>query len=214
MYTILPSSRARWRTGHWAESGLDFTVPAPVQAGRARRRSAAASAPVKFGMRPAAPGNRATLAARIAVHTSCRSAAFAASSSAGPPASRSCLGAERGMPPILSAGRLVQPEADLKRDLEAAAAIFLDPAARVGHLEPVEVVQGLRGPGDGSPDRIIDALGGGADDLADGVDVVCHVACIPRKTGSVTCSRPAAPALIPPARRAPPKAGFRSGCVR
>jgi hypothetical protein len=34
-------------------------------------------------------------------------------------------------------------------------------------IEPVEVVQGLRGAGDGSPDRIVDALRGGADDLAD-----------------------------------------------
>jgi hypothetical protein len=89
MYTVLPSSSARWRTGHWAESGLALTVPAACQADSACRRSAAASAPVKFGMRPAAPGNRATFAARIADHTSCRMAAFAASRSAGPPASRS-----------------------------------------------------------------------------------------------------------------------------
>jgi hypothetical protein len=52
---------------------------------RARSRSAAAPAPVKFGMRPAAPGTRATRSACIADHTSCRRAAF----SAGPPASRS-----------------------------------------------------------------------------------------------------------------------------
>ncbi len=98
MYTVLPSSSARCRTGHWAESGLDFMALAACQAGWERSRSAAASAPVKFGMRPAAPGNRATFAARIAVHTSCRRAAFAASRSAGPPASRSCRGAERAMP--------------------------------------------------------------------------------------------------------------------
>ena len=89
MYTVLPSSSARWRTGHCAESGLAFKVLAACQAGMARSRSAAASAPVKFGMRPAAPGNRATLATRIADHTSCRKAALAASTSAGPPASRS-----------------------------------------------------------------------------------------------------------------------------
>src|SRR5262249_36770272 len=177
------------RTGRGAESGLAFTVPAACQAGRLRRRSAAASAPVKFGMRPAAPGNRATFAARIAVHTSCRRAAFAASRSAGPPASRSCRGAERAMPTILphrlaasqagtvrraqSGGTLVQPEADLQRDLEPADAV-LDPPAHVGDLEPVEVVQGLRGAGDRAPDRVVDALRGRADDLADGVDVVCH----------------------------------------
>jgi len=45
------------------------------------------------------------------------------------------------MPFPQSAGPLVQPEADLQRDLEAEAAVVLDPAARVGDLEPVEVVQ-------------------------------------------------------------------------
>src|SRR5207244_9252030 len=73
-----------------------------------------------------------------------------------------------------SGGRLVQAEADLQRDLESAAAVVLDPAAHVGDLEPVEVVQGLRGAGDRAPDRVVNALGGGADDLADGVDVVSH----------------------------------------
>src|SRR5260370_6144258 len=179
MYTVLPSSSARWRTGHWAESGLAFTVPAACQAGRPRRRSAAASAPVKFGMRPAAPGNLATFAARIADQTSCRSAAFAASRSAGPPASRSWRGAGRGiplscLPAAASDGRFVQPETDLQRDLEEAAAVVLDPAAHVGDLEPVEVVQGLGGARDRAPDRVVDALRGGADDLADGVDAVCH----------------------------------------
>ena len=66
-----------------------------------------------------------------------------------------------------SGGPLVQPEADLQRDLEPAAAVVLDPAARVGDLEPVEVVQGLRGAADRAPDGVVDALGGGADDLAD-----------------------------------------------
>lgn len=87
MYTVLPSSSARWRTGSCAESGLAFTVRAARHPGRPRRRSAAASAPVKFGMRPAAPGNLATFAARIADHTSSRRSALAASTSAGPPAS-------------------------------------------------------------------------------------------------------------------------------
>jgi hypothetical protein len=89
MYTVLPSSSARWRTGSCAESGLALTVLAACHTAVARSRSAAASAPAKLGMRPAAPGNRATLAAVISDHTSCRRAAFAASTSAGPPASRS-----------------------------------------------------------------------------------------------------------------------------
>ena len=96
MYTVLPSSSARCRTGSCAESGLAFTVCAACHGGKARSRSAAASAPVKLGMRPNAPGNLATFAARIADQTSSRSSAFAASTSAGPPASRSCRGAERG----------------------------------------------------------------------------------------------------------------------
>ena len=58
-------------------------------AGTARRRSAAASAPTKLGMRPSAPGNRATLALRSASQTSSRSCAFAVSNVASPPASAS-----------------------------------------------------------------------------------------------------------------------------
>src|SRR5215469_12957022 len=99
MYTVLPSSSARCRTGSCAESGLAFRVLAACHTPVARSRSAAASAPVKFGMRPAAPGNRATRAALISDHTSCRRAALAASTSAGPPASRSWRGTERAIPP-------------------------------------------------------------------------------------------------------------------
>jgi hypothetical protein len=89
MNTVLPSSSARWRTGSCAESGFALSVRERCHIAVARSRSAAASAPVKFGMRPAAPGNRATFAARIAVHTCSRRAAFAASTPGGPPASRS-----------------------------------------------------------------------------------------------------------------------------
>jgi hypothetical protein len=99
MYTVLPSSRARCRTGSCGESGLAFTVAASCHAGSDRSSSAAFSAPVKFGIRPAAPGNRATFAALRADQVSSRSAALAARTSAGPPASRSCRGADRGMTP-------------------------------------------------------------------------------------------------------------------
>src|ERR1700759_2351855 len=83
------------------------------------------------------------------------------------------------MPPIVPgpsgpAGGLVQAEADLQGDLEKEAAVVLDPPARVGDLEPVQVVQGPGGARDGAPDRVVDALRGRADDLADRVDVVCH----------------------------------------
>ena len=89
MYTVLPSCRARCRTGSCAESGLAFTARARCHSGRSRSRAAAASAPVKFGIRPAAPGKRATRAAVSAAHTSWRRAALAASTSVAPPASRS-----------------------------------------------------------------------------------------------------------------------------
>jgi len=62
---------------------------------------------------------------------------------------------------------LVEPETDLDGDLEVAMPIVIDPAPQIGDLEPVQVVQGLRGAADGAPNSIIDALGGGTDDLAD-----------------------------------------------
>src|SRR5580704_8135604 len=72
-----------------------------------------------------------------------------------------------------SGGLVVEAEADLYGDLEVAAAV-LDAAAHPGDLEPVQVVQGPRGPVHRTLDRVIDALGGGADDFADRVDVLCH----------------------------------------
>ena len=62
---------------------------------------------------------------------------------------------------------LVQPEADLQRHLEVAALIVFDPAADAADLEPVQVVEGLRGASDRDLDRVVNALGRGADDLAD-----------------------------------------------
>ena len=67
MNTVLPSSSARWRTGICGESGFDFSVVARCHASVARSRSAAASAPTKFGMRPSGFGNRRTPGAPIAV---------------------------------------------------------------------------------------------------------------------------------------------------
>jgi len=59
MYSVLPSRRARRRTGSCGASGLDFTTSAACHSGSSASRCAAASAPLKFGMRPRAPGNRA-----------------------------------------------------------------------------------------------------------------------------------------------------------
>jgi hypothetical protein len=89
MNNVLPSSSARWRTGHCGESGFALTVRARCHAGTLRRRSAAASAPTKFGIRPSTPGNRATLAVRSAVQTCSRSRALPVSNAASPPASAS-----------------------------------------------------------------------------------------------------------------------------
>jgi hypothetical protein len=71
-----------------------------------------------------------------------------------------------GSEPTPLGRRLIKPETDLQGDLEVALPV-LDAAARIGYLEPVEVVQGLRGASDGPPDGVVDAFGGGADDLAD-----------------------------------------------
>ena len=89
MNTSFPSSNARWRTGHCGESGFAFRVRAAAHSGVRRNRSAAASAPVKLGMRPRAPGNRAAPSAASRSHTSSRRPALAASTSGLPPASRS-----------------------------------------------------------------------------------------------------------------------------
>ena len=87
MYTTLPSWSARCRTGSCAESGFAFRAcrPPAIPAVSRSRFGGTASAPVKFGIRPAAPGNRATFAALMADQVSCRKAAFAARISAGPP---------------------------------------------------------------------------------------------------------------------------------
>src|SRR5262245_53703034 len=57
---ILPSCRAFCRIGRWGESGLILTAFALRQHGLPARTLAQASAPVKLGIRPSAPGNRAT----------------------------------------------------------------------------------------------------------------------------------------------------------
>ena len=50
----------------------------------------------------------------------------------------------------------------------------LDVPARFKHLEPADIVDRARRPGDSSLDRVLDAGGRGADELDDLVDVVCH----------------------------------------
>src|SRR5579859_7136003 len=78
-----------------------------------------------------------------------------------------------------SGRRLVEPEADLQGDLEVAAPVVLDAASHPGHLEPVQVMQGLGRATDRPVDRVVNALGRGADDLGDRVDVVRHGKSLP-----------------------------------
>jgi hypothetical protein len=76
MYTRFLSASALARTGSWGASGLALMTRAPRHSGVDASRSAARSAPTKFGMRPSTPGNRAAPAARNAAHTRSRSSCF------------------------------------------------------------------------------------------------------------------------------------------
>src|SRR5580704_2728067 len=112
-----------------------------------------------------------------------------------------------GGPRCGSGGPVVEPEADLHGDLEVTAPVVLDAAPHPGDLEPVQVVQGPRGAADGALDRVVDALGGGADNLTDRIHVVCHrwsFPAKPRGTGQVrppgTASRVVLPTAYPELR--------------
>src|SRR3546814_5991758 len=67
----------------------------------------------------------------------------------------------------------------LHADLEMANGIVDDVAADLGHLEPLEVPQRLRGGADGVADRVVERVGRGAVDLGDGIDVARHGAVPP-----------------------------------
>src|SRR6516164_6133753 len=95
-----------------------------------------------------------------------------------------------GGPRCRSGGPLVEPEADLHGDLEVTAPVVPDAAPHPGDLEPVQVVQGLRGAAYGALDRVVDALGGGADNLADRIYVVCHRWSFPAKPRGTSQVRP------------------------
>src|SRR3546814_17100944 len=63
------------------------------------------------------------------------------------------------------AASLLVAEAELHADLEMANGIVDDVAADLGHLEPLEVPQRLRGGADGVADRVVERVGRGAVDL-------------------------------------------------
>src|SRR3712207_4537890 len=70
---------------------------------------------------------------------------------------------------------VLETEADLQPDLEVLDATVLGLTSHLRDLEPVDVPQRLRGALDPVPDRLVDAVGRGADDLGDPVGAVRHV---------------------------------------
>src|SRR6185503_1649941 len=76
MNTRLPCWRASTRTGSCGASGLHLTTRAACHAGDSASRRAAASAPTKFGIRPTAPGKRATRRLVSSAQTRSRVACF------------------------------------------------------------------------------------------------------------------------------------------
>src|SRR5690349_9363125 len=63
-------------------------------------------------------------------------------------------------------------EAEFHRDLVVRDTAVLDVAAQLGDLEPIEVADRLARHSNGLVDGVFDALVGGADNLADRIDVV------------------------------------------
>jgi hypothetical protein len=69
---------------------------------------------------------------------------------------------------------ILEPEAELHRDLEVLDMVVDDLAADLGNLEPVEMAEGVAGSADGVLDGIVDALLGRPDDLGDAVRAIGH----------------------------------------
>src|SRR5688500_15395810 len=69
---------------------------------------------------------------------------------------------------------VLEAEADLHADLEVLDDPVLGLSADLGDLEPVDVAQGLAGALDAVADRLVDAVGRGADDLRDAIGAVGH----------------------------------------
>ncbi len=81
------------------------------------------------------------------------------------------------VPPAGRRGRrsgVFQAETDLEADLIVRHLAVDDLAADLGHLEPVEVPQGLRRPAQRAADRRVHPLRRGADDLGDAVRTFAH----------------------------------------
>src|SRR4249920_2777838 len=88
-----------------------------------------------------------------------------------PPSRPSCSCIAR----VMALVTVLEPETDLDDDLPVRHLAVREVAADLGHLEPVDVAQGLVRPRDGVADRVVHAVGRGAHDLGDAVDVLGHV---------------------------------------
>src|SRR5262245_13176019 len=130
---------------------------------------------------------RSTMAASGAVGYSCdfntraacpAAAASPAASSSSTERSRSASGPKwqcRSAAPVrstLAGTSVLETEADLHRHLEVPDVRAVDPAPHLRHLEPVEVAQRLAGARDTVANRLLEAVGGGSDDLGHSVRVV------------------------------------------
>src|SRR5215208_7713047 len=84
---------------------------------------------------------------------------------------------------------LVEREADLERHLVLRDLPGRHPAAHLDHLEPPDVPDGGRGPGDRGLDGVGDAHARGADEFDQLVDVLGHGTSLPRAPAPRTGAR-------------------------
>src|SRR3712207_9486684 len=84
---------------------------------------------------------------------------------------------------------VLEPEPDLHRHLIVPDATLFEVAANLGHFEPVEVAQAVRGLLDRPVDGLGDALGRRAGDLDGLVDVIAHPRSIADGDGSAEADR-------------------------
>ena len=67
---------------------------------------------------------------------------------------------------------------------------LVEMAAGLDHLEPAQLTQGFRSAADGDLDRVVDALGRGAGDFDDPVDVIVGHAILPEVSHAVPNAAP------------------------
>src|SRR3954470_2598335 len=80
----------------------------------------------------------------------------------------------RGGRRVSGGSAVFEAEADLHTDLVVVDLVVDQVTADLGDLEPVEVPQGLAGPGEAVGDRLVQALLGRTNDLRDPVGAIAH----------------------------------------